>query len=141
VGKLLVFGAVLGVLGPCLAIAAGLLARSPFLSTQHMEGEQKSAVEAARRRLRGAALRSDHLVLASLLQAWDEAGSTSTSTSGGASSRARQRLCGELGLSWERVVEMGSVRRQLQRDMEALGFHSHSGADHATHMLTQVRTY
>lgn len=64
VGKMLVYGAVLGVLQPVLAIASGMLARSPFVSTANMEPERKAAVEAARRRLRGAASRSDHLVLA-----------------------------------------------------------------------------
>jgi HrpA-like RNA helicase len=49
VGKMLVYGAVLGCLDPVLSIAAALTCRSPFLSPKDPEGRAKSA--AARRRM------------------------------------------------------------------------------------------
>jgi Helicase associated domain (HA2) len=49
VGKMLVYGAVLGCLDPVLSIAAALTCRSPFLSPRDPEGRAKST--AARRRM------------------------------------------------------------------------------------------
>jgi hypothetical protein len=47
-GKMLVFGAVLGVLDPILSVAAGLVARSPFVSTANMDAERKAGIEEAK---------------------------------------------------------------------------------------------
>ncbi|KAM3567167.1 hypothetical protein VYU27_010682, partial [Nannochloropsis oceanica] len=64
-GKMLIYGALLGVLTPALAIAACMLVRNPLLSLQFREDRQE--VETARvRRLAigGSCGKSDHLLLA-----------------------------------------------------------------------------
>ncbi|CBN75205.1 conserved unknown protein [Ectocarpus siliculosus] len=65
VGKMLIYGAVLGCLSPLLSIAAGLSCRSPFLSSG--DPEKREAIDAAKKRMAAAGGgRSNHTLLAAL---------------------------------------------------------------------------
>ena len=112
VGKMLVYGAVLGVLPPVLSIAAGLSLRSPFLSPR--EPAERASAEAAKRDLqkRSKCGRSDHTLLAAAFDEWDNAGGSS----------AQRRLCDDMSLSFVRMMELRQLRQQLSRAIQGLGF-------------------
>ena len=68
IGKMLVLGAVFGVLGPCLTIAATISTRDPFLRPLHRRDEADAA-----RRFFAEESQSDHLMYVRAYRAWDSA--------------------------------------------------------------------
>lgn len=132
IGKLLVFGALLGVLEPVLSIAATLSLRSPMLAPTQQQREERQRREregsssssgggggeldaddyrlALQRKSRCG--RSDHCFLAALSDAWQFE----------SSSRGRRLLCSALGLSFVRMVEISQLRKQLAESLRSLGF-------------------
>ncbi|CAM9510077.1 unnamed protein product, partial [Heterosigma akashiwo] len=108
IGKMLVYGAVLGCLDPILTIAAGLSTRSPFLKPK--TDEERQLWNAAQLKFSAAAGgKSDHCALAVAYAAWR------------AERRARA-FCDRHGLSWFRLKEIEQLREQLARAVADLGF-------------------
>lgn len=127
VGKMLIYGAVLGCLSPLLSIAAGLSCRSPFLSSG--DPEKREAIDAAKKRMAAAGGgRSDHTLLAVAVSEWEAAGEGGGGGGGGrwggggGGDRARKAFCVENGVSFERMRELGEVRKQLAQALAGIGF-------------------
>lgn len=115
VGKMLIYGAVLGCLSPLLSIAAGLSCRSPFLTSG--DPTKREAIDAAKKRMAAAGGgRSDHTLLAVAVSEWEAAGD------GGGGDRARKTFCVENGINFERMRELGEVRKQLAQALAGIGF-------------------
>ncbi|CAN0198229.1 unnamed protein product, partial [Ectocarpus fasciculatus] len=132
VGKMLIYGAVLGCLSPLLSIAAGLSCRSPFLTSG--DPEKREAIDAAKKRMAAAGGgRSDHTLLAVAVSEWEAAGDGGGGGGGGGGrwgggDRARKAFCAENGISFERMRELGEVRKQLAQALAGIGFISSSRA-------------
>lgn len=118
VGKMIIYGAVLGCLSPLLSIAAGLSCRSPFLTTG--DPAKREAIDAAKKRMAAAGGgRSDHTLLAVAVAEWEASASESGS---GGGDRARKRFCSENGINFERMRELAEVRQQLAQALAGIGF-------------------
>ncbi|CAM9135591.1 unnamed protein product [Choristocarpus tenellus] len=150
VGKMLVYGAVLGCLDPVLSIAAGLSCRSPFLSSG--DPEKREAIDAAKRRVAAAGGgRSDHTLLAVTVSEWEAAGDggggggggRNGKGRGGGGERGRSAYCRENGLSFERMRELGEVRQQLAQALAGIGFISSPRAafDSSANVNAQARSW
>eukprot|EP00927_Polykrikos_kofoidii_P037399 TRINITY_DN31540_c0_g2_i1.p1 TRINITY_DN31540_c0_g2~~TRINITY_DN31540_c0_g2_i1.p1 ORF type:complete len:1154 (+),score=222.39 TRINITY_DN31540_c0_g2_i1:223-3462(+) len=112
VGKMLVVGALLGVISMSADVAAMLSVRSPLKSVAR---DPKAAVwrDHLRQTLLPGGTKSDHCLLAKLLQLWIEAGGRGT---------ARRELCQNAAVVWERMAEAAVVRSQLLGALRGLGF-------------------
>ena len=109
VGKMLLFGALLGCVDPVLTIAAAIsISRHPFLSPV----EQRSEAQAARAHLRTE--KSDHLALLRAYEGW-----SSELRRGGAA--AARRYANTLFLSVNGMDELHALRAQLARTLGLLG--------------------
>ncbi|CAM9855013.1 unnamed protein product, partial [Ectocarpus sp. 12 AP-2014] len=128
VGKMLIYGAVLGCLSPLLSIAAGLSCRSPFLSSG--DPEKREAIDAAKKRMAAAGGgRSDHTLLAVAVPRGTPAGAAAAGRGRwGGGDRARKAFCAENGISFERMRELGEVRKQLAQALAGIGFIASSRA-------------
>lgn len=124
IGKMLLYGCMLGCLRPILSIAAGLTIRSPFLTSQ--DNERRKEIDYARRRLAHTghgSCRSDHLLLARAYDAF-------------ANALDKRRVCNDLCLSYERMNELRTNRRQLIEALASVGFlNSAREADDTTDIL------
>lgn len=98
VGKMLVIGRALGVLEPCLTIAASSQSRDPFLRPLHA----REAADAARLKL-GEGTRSDHLTLVNAYEGWEAA-----KTAGKEST-----WCQDNFVSWRTMQTIARARQQL----------------------------
>ena len=96
IGKMLLFGCMLGCLQPVLIIAAGLSLRSPFVEPF----DKRDEARAARKRF-GGPLRSDHLAILKAYEAYRRAAAR-----GGAAAR---ELCRNNFLSLETLTQMEQV--------------------------------
>jgi ATP-dependent RNA helicase DHX57 len=113
-GRILIYGALLGCAAPCAAVAAALITRSPFLS-QRDPADRKRA-DQARARLAGTNGRqtqnSDHLVLAAAVSAY-----RAVSSHG-----AKRLFCRDHCLSAERMAEVCQQQEDLLDGLVQLGF-------------------
>ncbi|EOD16021.1 hypothetical protein EMIHUDRAFT_421878 [Emiliania huxleyi CCMP1516] len=112
VGKMVLYGALLGCIDPVLTIAAALSTRrSPFLTPF----EQRQAADAARKPFTGE--HSDHLAYLRAYEGWRGA----RRAGGGGAGR---RFCDEHFLSHVALEELHALREQLSGVLADLGFAS-----------------
>ena len=155
VGKMLIYGAVLGCLSPLLSIAAGLSCRSPFLSSG--DPAKREAIDAAKKRMAAAGGgRIDHTLLAVAVSEWEAAGDGGGGGGrrqgagggggrwgGGGGDGAKKTFCLENGISFERMRELGEVRKQLAQALAGIGFisSSHAAFDPRASVNAQARSW
>lgn len=104
VAKMLVYGVLLGNLDDALIVAAGLARRSPFALPT--DPRQRGAADAAKRRLGGRAMVSDHAAMVGAYLEWDRA-----YAEGGR--RAARDVCRENYLSFGALADMCGMKDQL----------------------------
>ena len=107
IGKMLVFGALLGCLDPILTIAASMSGRSIYVSPK----DAKAEADAARRRL-AAPGKSDHLTMASVYAAWYRSGKGA----------AQRRFCEQNFLSQQGLEAVQKSRYDYANVLVDLGF-------------------
>ena len=110
-GKMLVYGCVLGCLPPVLTAAAAMSCKPMF----HDPKDKSAATAAKRAASDDAGGRSDHLAAARAFERWRDAGS-------GSGTGGRSAVCRELRLSYSTMNEIAQVRDQLRRRLEESGF-------------------
>ena len=120
-GKMLVYGCVLGCLPPVLTAAAAMSCKPMF----HDPKDKSAATAAKRAASDDAGGRSDHLAAARAFERWRDAGGASGSGSGGG---GRSAVCRELRLSYSTMNEIAQVREQLERRLKESGFAPDSAA-------------
>jgi len=109
VGKMLVYGSVLGCLDAVLTVAAAHSRRSPWLN---VAPERRAEAEQARRVFRNDGALSDHLVLVAAFNAW----------AARSSERERRAFCEEHFLSHDGLRDMAELRRDYLSALGKLGF-------------------
>ncbi len=119
IGRMLIFGAILGCPAPCAAVGAALSVRSPFQNTPPKDQDKRKgrdkveSVDKMKQHLaQRAGLLSDHLVLAQAVREWREC----------KHEHARRTYCRTHHLSVERMVEIGQLQQDLLEVLHSLGF-------------------
>ncbi|GFH58259.1 hypothetical protein CTEN210_14735 [Chaetoceros tenuissimus] len=128
IGKLLVYGSLLGCRSAALAIAAGLSGgKSPFLridrrsiDTDTKEGYKNQMVLDERDKLFDSVGNSDHAILSAIYNGWD-------SLSGGGG--VKRKYLESLGLSVNAMRDMKQLVSQLDGALASGGFYSTSESD------------
>jgi HrpA-like RNA helicase len=108
VGKLLIYGSLLGSVYHAAAVAACLTSRSPFISSTE-ESEQKR-IEVAKMSFVGTGISSDHMIMAKAIQEFDKIKSN------------KRKYCNEKCLSFDRMLEIQQLQRDLLGDLVNIGF-------------------
>jgi ATP-dependent RNA helicase DHX57 len=112
IGKMLLFGALLGCLDPILTIAASMAGRPVFVSPK----DAKAEADAAKRRLASPG-KSDHLTVASAYAQWQKCGGAS----------ARRAFCEKNFLSQQALEGVHASRQDYAAVLADLGFVSREG--------------
>ena len=113
IGRLLVYGALLGCVFPAAAVAAALCVRSPFITPGPSDPDGRARSDAARKAfVLAAGAKSDHAGVAEALRQY--------SLLRGAGDQ--RRFCREHSLSFERMGEIQQQQRDLLDGLAALGF-------------------
>ena len=113
IGRLLVYGALLGCVFPAAAVAAALCVRSPFITPGPNDPDGRARADAARKAFALAAgAKSDHASVAEAVKQF--------SMLRGAGDQ--RRFCREHCLSFERMGEIQQQQRDLLDGLAALGF-------------------
>jgi ATP-dependent RNA helicase DHX57 len=107
IGKMLLFGALLGCLDPILTIAASMAGRPVFVSPK----DAKAEADAAKRRLASPG-KSDHLTVASAYAQWQKCGGAS----------ARRAFCEKNFLSQQALEGVHASRQDYAAVLADLGF-------------------
>ncbi|XP_054469162.1 ATP-dependent RNA helicase DHX29 [Anoplopoma fimbria] len=118
IGKMLIYGAILGCLEPIATIAAAISEKSPF-STPMNRKEEANLAKAAL-----ALANSDHLTIYSAYLGWKN-----SQTDG---QRAEMSFCRKYFLNRTALITIESVKHELMRMMEQAGFWSCRSKPQAT---------
>uniref|UniRef100_UPI003AAEB046 ATP-dependent RNA helicase DHX29 isoform X1 n=1 Tax=Centroberyx gerrardi TaxID=166262 RepID=UPI003AAEB046 len=110
IGKMLIYGAILGCLDPIATIAAAITEKSPFSTPMHRREEANLAKAAL------ALANSDHLTIYNAYLGWKN-----SRTEG---SRAEMSYCRKHFLNHTALLTMQDVKQDLMRMMEQAGFWS-----------------
>ena len=110
VGKMLLYGCVLGCAGTALTLAAALSTQSPFVTPFQREQEARAARAVF---YAGQPYPSDHLALVAAFRQW-----LAARRSGGAA--AERAFCGRYFVSFQRMREVSELRAQLRDTVDSL---------------------
>eukprot|EP01038_Epipyxis_sp_PR26KG_P008683 gene8683-11734_t len=108
IGKLVIYGCLLGCLYPASSVAACLINRTPFISSNEPEIQEK--IKRAKDIFsNGSSLKSDYFIIINMLRSYDI-------------STNQRSFCREYGLSYERIQEIKQTQFDLLEGLVELGF-------------------
>jgi ATP-dependent RNA helicase DHX57 len=119
-GKMLLYGAVLGCLDPVLTIAAALSGRSLFVTPR--EPDARAAADAAKATLAGTAGKSDHVACVRAYDGWRSARSYGRG--------AERAFVDAHALSWQALDAVRAAREDYASVLADLGFVDRAYVDH-----------
>ena len=113
IGRLLVYGALLGCVFPAAAVAAALCVRSPFITPGANDTDGRARSDASRKAfVLAAGAKSDHAGVAEAVRQYSLIRGTGD----------QRRFCREHSLSFERMGEIQQQQRDLLDGLSSLGF-------------------
>ncbi|KAM6902734.1 ATP-dependent RNA helicase DHX29 [Xenentodon cancila] len=124
IGKMLIYGAILGCLEPIATIAAAITEKSPFSTPMNRKDEANLAKAAL------AVANSDHLTIYSAYLGWKNSRNDGL--------RAETSYCSKHFLNRTALITIEDVKHDLMKMMEQAGFWSPSSSSHSKHQVASL---
>ncbi|KAM9338234.1 ATP-dependent RNA helicase DHX29 [Symphorus nematophorus] len=124
IGKMLIYGAILGCLEPIATIAAAITEKSPFSTPMNRKEEANLAKSAL------ALANSDHLTIYNAYLGWKNSQSEGQ--------RAEMSYCRKHFLNRTALITIEDVKHELMKMMEQAGFWSSRSSSSSSHSKTQL---
>jgi len=116
IGKLLIYGGILGCRELVLTVAAALSSRSPFLNLKHIQDTKRKAdIEQNRRKLCQKDHYSDHLALCEAFDLWENS-----------DKKQKKLFCQDLHLSTSAMYDIRRLRINFLQNLDEIGMRNHT---------------